>query len=104
MTRISGKFEEPLEDFCAFETIITFDLEGEDCPAEPYSWNGSRGNEVSIIAEIVSVKIGALILSRDEFIAACTDSEMNGEDYVRRIEALTAERACEQYERGDLAA
>ena len=67
MKRISATWEGVIcldTDEGYVECPAKFDIEGEEYPAEPYSWGGSRGTELEIGAELISAQFGGLKLDR----------------------------------------
>lgn len=84
--RISEKYTATIviEEDGMIEPVAVFDIEGEEYPAEPFSWGGSRGTEREATAELISVKIGNLSLSRSQV------SDMVGEEELQRQEGLVA--------------
>lgn len=97
MTRIAAQTDTECDDH-DFEIVVTYDLEGECCPAEPYSWGGSRGTECSINAEIVNVRLGAFDLSRSQAALIW------GEETLQDWERIASERAMERFHAGELEA
>lgn len=93
MTRIAKQTERRHRDEgdILLDFTITFDIEGEEYPAEPYSWGGSRGRECSLEAEIVNVRLGQLDMSRAEALLAF------GRAWVVALEEAEAERCMEEY-------
>lgn len=69
-----------IEEGGYLEAVAVFDIEGEEYPAEPFSWGGSRGTETEVTAELISARIGNLSLSRAQV------SDMIGEDVLQRQE------------------
>ena len=80
--RISEKYTATIviEEDGMIEPVAIFDIEGEEYPAEPFSWGGSRGPEREATAELISARIGNLSLSRAQV------SDMIGEDVLQRQE------------------
>lgn len=66
---------------------VTFAVEIETYPREPYSWGQSRGMETTASARVKSAKINSLIVSRAQLVA------MTCEAAVARFEEAAAERA-----------
>lgn len=49
------------------DVSISFEVETETFPAEPYSWGGSRGTETEITGvDITSVQVGGLVLTEEQ--------------------------------------
>ena len=61
--------------------------ETERYPAEPYSYGLSRGVTTEASAHMLHVKIGGLILNRQQALL------MMGDEWVSRIEGIHAEAA-----------
>lgn len=66
---------------------VTFSIEIETCPREPYSWGQSRGTETTASVKVKSAKVNSLIISRAQLVA------MTCEAAVARMEEAAAERA-----------
>ena len=79
------------------ECPAKFDIEGEEYPAEPYSWGGSRGMELEIGAELISAQLGGLTLDRD-MVEAIT-----GKDDLASQENSIANKYAEAFRMGDAA-
>ena len=98
MTRIACQIDERYEEAGEFDVVITYDIEGEEYPAEPYSWGGGRGNDLELYAEVFNVRINDLHLTRDDA------ERVFGKQGLRNMENDAAERAAERYLAGDMEA
>jgi hypothetical protein len=69
------------------DVSVSFEVETETFPAEPYSWGGSRGEETEITGvDITGVQVGGLVLTEDQA------SKMFGSEAIERIrDGLTLE-------------
>ena len=56
------------EDNCYITSDLTFDLDYETVPAEPYSWGEGRGVEAMADATIITATIGRKLATRNELI------------------------------------
>lgn len=93
MTIISVTYSVDLDGHVYVEDVpCAFDLDVETCPAEPYSWGGSRGMETSVSAKLTGVTLGGLTLTRDQAVL------MFGADAVSRAERAAEDRAAEAEE------
>lgn len=102
--RISTQIDETYVEAGELPVTITYDIEGDECTAEPYSWGWSRGTDVCLDAEVYNVRIGTLNLSRDQAVMLFTDDRRDGEQFLQRLEENAAERAAMQYRAGEFAA
>jgi hypothetical protein len=75
-----------------------FDIKIETYEAEPYSWGGSRGTETEIDATLKSVKLGNLVITRDQAML------MFGLDAIKRAESVAEDCARESEQCGEEAA
>lgn len=78
------------------ECPATYDIEGEEFPAEGNSWGGSRGNEVDVKAELVSAILGGLALDRRSV-------EKIAKGQIESQESSAAEMYVEAYAAGEAA-
>lgn len=102
--RISTQIDETYDEAGELPVTITYDIDGDECTAEPYSWGGGRGAEPRLDAEIYQMKIGSLVLDRDQAIQIFTDADRDGQAFVEQLEEYAADRAAEQYRAGEIAA
>lgn len=72
------------------ETQMHFDVECASYPAEPYSWGGSRGTEMSVTATLAMFMLGLKIIKRPDLV------EMIGEAEVRALEERAEAAYAEQ--------
>ncbi|WP_111732223.1 hypothetical protein [Roseovarius amoyensis] len=102
--RISTQIDETYDEAGELPVVITYDIEGDECTAEPYSWGGSRGTDLRLDAEVYNVKIGNLNLSRDQAVLLFSDEQRDGEQFLKQLEEYAAERAAARYREGELCA
>ena len=68
MTRVSAQTDRFHTDEGDIDLTfhMTFDVEGEEEPREPYSWGGSRGYDVNLSAELINLQLGELHMTREQ--------------------------------------